>query len=220
MSGVNKPIDSVALSSLLASRVCHDLINPVGALGSGLDVLEDGELDAAMREAALDLISNGGKKSIALLKFARLAYGAAGGFGAQIPMEDAEQALREIFRWSKAELSFTAPAGLAPKETVKVALILGQAAMDCVPRGGKVAVVVDGGSCSVEAAGPRAMLNADLVAALKGEAVDLKPKFAPAYIAGLLARESGGAIDAEIAGDRVLLRAAFRAAAAPASVAC
>jgi histidine phosphotransferase ChpT len=220
MSVAVKTIDSVALSSLLASRVCHDLINPVGALGSGLDVLEDEELDPAMRDAALDLIGTGGKKSIALLKFARLAYGAAGGFGAQIPMEEAEQALREIFRWSKAELEWTAPAGLAPKETVKVALILAQAAMDCVPRGGKVAVVVERNACIVEAAGPRAMLNADLVAALACEVEDLKPKFAPAYIAGLLARERGGSIRAGIDGEKVSIRAVFQAQGAAAAVAC
>lgn len=220
MSSVLKPIDPVALSSLLASRVCHDLINPVGALGSGLDVLEDGDLDPAMREAALDLIGSGGKKSIALLKFARLAYGAAGGFGAQIAMEEAEGALREIFRWSKAELAWSAPPGLASKEAVKIALILAQAAMDCVPRGGKVAVVVERNACTVEATGPRAMLNADLAAALAGEVADLKPKFAPAYIAGLIARETGGGIEAGIEGEKVSIRAAFLVAAAPAALAC
>lgn len=209
MSRVQKAIDPVSLSSLLASRVCHDLINPVGALGSGLDVLEEGDLDPSMRDAALDLISTGGKKSIALLKFARLAYGAAGGFGAQIPIDEAEQAIRELYNWSKAELEWTAPPGLAPKETVKIALILAHAAMDCVPRGGIVKVVVGEDSVSVEATGQRVMLNADLIAALAGEVEDLKPKFAPAYIAGLLAREAGGAIEAALDGDKAAFSARF-----------
>jgi histidine phosphotransferase ChpT len=201
MSGVSKPLDPVALSSLLASRLCHDLINPVGALGSGLEVLEDGDLDAPMRDAANDLIQSGGRKSIALLKFARLAYGAAGGFGAQIPMEEAESAIRELYHWSKAELDWRAPPGLAPKESVKVVLILAHAAMDCVPRGGTVTVSATGDGFEVAARGPRAMLHAELAAALAGDALDLKPKFAPAYIAGLLAREVGGGIEAALDGE-------------------
>jgi histidine phosphotransferase ChpT len=202
-----KPLDPVALSALLASRLCHDLINPVGALGSGLDVLEDGDTEEGMRDAALDLIKSGGKKSIALLKFARLAYGAAGGYGAQIPMEEAEAAIREIYQWSKAELDWRVPAGMRPKDSVKVVLILAQAAMDCVPRGGTVVVSGVGEGFSIEATGARALLNADLVAALSGVLDELKPKFAPAYIAGLLARDGGGEILAALEGDKVSFRA-------------
>lgn len=213
MSVSSKPLDPVALSALLASRVCHDLINPVGALGSGLDVLEDDDLDPGMKDAAIDLIKSGGKKSIALLKFARLAYGAAGGAGAQIAMEDAEQAIRELYHWSKADLVWLAPAGLAPKEAVKVVLILAHAASDCVPRGGKVTVTASDGRYSIVAQGPRAMLNGDLVAALGGNAEELKPKCAPAYIAGLLAREAGGGVEVSILGDRVTFSASFESAA-------
>lgn len=213
MSGVSKPLDPVALASLLASRVCHDLINPVGALGSGLEVLEDKDLDPPMRDAANDLIKSGGKKSIALLKFARLAYGAAGGFGAQIPMEEAEAAIKEIYHWCKAELDWRVPPGLASKEEVKVVLILTQAAADCVPRGGKVTVSATGEGYLVEAAGPRAMLHAELLSALAGDVPELKPKFAPAYIAGLLARETGGGIEAALVGERVAFKGRFVSAA-------
>jgi histidine phosphotransferase ChpT len=212
MSGVSKPLDPVALASLLASRVCHDLINPVGALGSGLEVLEDPDLDPAMRDAANDLIKSGGKKSIALLKFARLAYGAAGGFGAQIPMEEAELALREIYCWSKTELDWRVPPGLASKEAVKIVSILAQVSMDCVPRGGKVSVTATADGYAVEATGPRAMLHAELKAALAGETADIKPKFAPAYIAGLLARETGGDIAATLDGERVTFAATLATA--------
>lgn len=213
MSGAAKPLDPVALASLLASRVCHDLINPVGALGSGLEVLEDKDLDPPMREAANDLVRSGGRKSIALLKFARLAYGAAGGFGAQIPMEEAEASAREIYHWSKADLDWRAPAGMASKEAVKVVMILAQAAADCVPRGGKVTVSATAEGYCVEAAGPRAMLHAELVSALAGDVSGIKPKFAPAYIAGLLARESGGGIDATLEGERVVFNARLAVAA-------
>lgn len=202
-------LDAISLSALLASRLCHDLINPVGALGSGLEVLDDETMDQAMRDSALDLIRSSGHKSIALLKYARLAYGAAGGFGAELPMEEAEAVLRELYNWCKAELVWKVAPGLAPKEHVKALLILAQAAADCAPRGGVVTVTGEAGHYRIEARGPRIILQDDLIAALGGEGADLKPKFAPAYVAGLLAREAGGLVDAALEGDKVVMRAIF-----------
>lgn len=208
MTAADAP-DSISLSALLASRLCHDLINPVGALDSGLQVLDEDGMDQAMKDAALDLIRSGGQKSVSLLKYARLAYGAAGGRGAQLPMEEAELILRDVFRWSKADLVWRAPAGLHLKEKVKTLLILGYAAADSVPRGGSVTIEADAEGFTVTAEGPRALLSDDLIAALAGDATDLKPKFAPAYIAGLMARGLGGAVSAAREGEKVVMRALF-----------
>lgn len=209
MSVSADPLDPITLSSLLASRLCHDLINPIGAIGSGLEVLGEPDMDQAMKDAALDLIRSGGKKSIALLKYARLAYGAAGGFGAQIPMEEASAVLKEIYGWAKADLDWRVSPGSATKEKVKTLLILAYAAADCAPRGGTVSVYEAGGEYVVEAAGPRTILQDDFVRAVCGETEDLKPKFAPAYIAGVMARAGGGEISAALDGDKVVMRAKF-----------
>jgi histidine phosphotransferase ChpT len=167
-------------------------------------------MDQTMKEAALDLIRSGGQKSVALLKFARIAYGAAGGRGAELPMEEAELILRDLYRWAKAELVWRVPAGLQLKEKVKTLLILAHAASDCVPRGGTVTVFAEAGGYGVTAEGPRALLNDDLVAALNGVATDLKPKFAPAYIAGVMARELGGGIIASRTDDKIVMQARFQ----------
>jgi len=205
-----EPLDPVALSALLASRLCHDLINPVGALGSGLEVLEDESMDETMKEAAVDLIKTGGSKSVSLLKYARLAYGAAGGRGVELPMEEAELILRELFEWSKAELEWTVPAIHALKEKVKAVMILTHYASDCVPRGGTVRVSQEGTSFLIEAEGKRALMQDNLPTALLGDTTDMTPKFAPAYIAGLLARELGGAVTVSRENDeKVVFRAQF-----------
>jgi histidine phosphotransferase ChpT len=214
MSVKSQPLDPVSLSALVASRLCHDLINPVGALSSGLEVLDDQSMEQAMKEAALDLIRSGGSKSIALLKYARLAYGASGGRGAELPMEEAESALREVYKWTKAELVWKVPPGLAAKEKVKALLVLAYAAADCVPRGGMVTVSGSRDSFTVEATGARTILNEELGRALAGDTTDIKPKFAPAYIAGLAAREAGGAVSAILEGGRVVMRAKFANAGA------
>lgn len=207
-----EPLDAISLSALIASRLCHDLINPVGALSSGLEVLEDDSMDEGMKEAAVDLIKNGGNKSVSLLKYARLAYGASGGRGVELPMEEAEILMKELFEWSKADLVWSIPPQHALKEKVKTVMILAHFAADFIPRGGTVTVTQESNDFIIEAEGRRAMLQDDLVTALAGHHNEIKPKFAPAYVAGILARELGGRIEATRLGEeKVMMRAEFPA---------
>lgn len=202
-------LEAVALSALLSSRVCHDLINPVGAIGSGLEVLDDPAMDGSMREAALDLIRSGAGKAIALLTYARLAYGAAGGFGAQISLDDARKALEGVFNTVKPELEWRVGDGLAAKENVKVLLILAYAAADCVPRGGKVALTGDINDFVITATGKKILLQDDLIKALEGDARGLAPKFTPALIVSQLIEDSLGRVSAVKNEDSVVLTAKF-----------
>ncbi len=201
--------DALALSALLSSRVCHDLINPVGAVGSGLEVLDDPSMDGVMRDAAMDLIHAGAKKAIALLSYARLAYGAAGGFGAQISLEDARQALEGVYETQKADLEWNLGADLAPKENVKVLLILAYAAADCVPRGGTVSLTGDISNFIITATGKKLYLNDDLVRSMRGDASGIAPKFTPALIAARMIAATGGAMSVDMTDDVVTFRASF-----------
>src|SRR5450755_247220 len=94
------PLD---LAALLCSRVCHDVISPVGAIINGLEVLED-EKDPAMREVALELIKKSAASASARLQFCRLAYGAAGSVGASIDTGDAETVTRGLINNDKIKL--------------------------------------------------------------------------------------------------------------------
>src|ERR1700677_3066593 len=87
-SAVSAP-DALELAALLCSRVCHDLISPVGAIVNGLEVLDDNPKPED-REFALDLIRKSAKTASARLQFCRLAFGAAGSSGAQIDLGDAQ----------------------------------------------------------------------------------------------------------------------------------
>lgn len=199
-----------ALIALMASRLCHDLINPVGALSSGLEVIADPGHDAAMHEEALDLVRKSADKAVALLKFARLAYGSAGGPAARIAWEDAHAALSGLFGWSRAELVWNIPPGDAPKDEAQALLAFAQAAGDCVPRGGQVIVSADApGRYSVVAEGGRIMVQADLASSLNGDAAELKPRFTPVYLAGRAARQRGGMASIDHSEDRLTLRLGF-----------
>ena len=136
-------LDSLDLAALLCSRVCHDVISPVGAIVNGLEVLED-ENDASMRDFALDLIRKSAKQASARLQFARLAFGAAGSAGASIDLGDAEQVARGLFQDDKIAFSWSAPRALFPKNRVKLLLNLVVLAINAVPRGGSVKVAVTG----------------------------------------------------------------------------
>lgn len=201
--------DALSLSALLSSRLCHDLINPIGALSSGLDVLDDPEVDGAMREAAFDLIRSGSTKAIALLTYARLAYGAAGGFGAQIALEDAQKALQALYDTTKADLVWNIGLGMAAKENVKVLMILAYAAADCVPRGGTVTIEGSIDAFTITGTGKKVLLQDALVGALAGDPTDLTPKLTPAYIASGIVASTGGKVSAELSDDIVTFRASF-----------
>ena len=199
--------DALALSALISSRVCHDLINPVGALSSGLQVLDDPSMEGSMREAAMDLIRAGAQKAIALLSYA--GDGAAGGFGAQISLEDAQKALAALFEITKADLDWKIGTGLAAKENVKVLMVLAYAAADCVPRGGVVSITGSIDDFTVTATGKKVLLNDDLVRALGGDAGELTPKHTPALIASQLVAAAGGRLTADRTEEAVTFRAIF-----------
>ncbi len=207
-NSANEP-DPIDLSALLSSRVCHDLINPVGAISSGLSMIDDQTSDAAMKEMADELVRDGTKKALAILSYARLAYGAAGGHGAEIKLEDAQDVLSALFDTTKANLDWRMPDIMLPKNKVKILLVMAYAAAEAVPRGGDVIISETQDGFTLEITGKRLFLNDEFVAAIDGDGTDLKPKFTPAYIAGLLARESNGALKAENDGEKIIMNASF-----------
>ena len=205
--------DATTLSALMCSRVCHDLINPVGALASGLEVLNDPTSDPDVRSTALELIASSAEKSVALLKYARLAYGAAGGVGAELPFDEARSVLSGMFGFMKAELDWRIPPSQRPKEEVRAVLVFALAAADCAVRGGIVRVSGSDGAYEVRAEGARIIVQEEMTQAIAGVASDLKPKFTPHYLAGMAARASGGVAALERDGDAAVFRVEFAAAA-------
>ena len=82
------PASALDLASLLCSRLCHDMLSPVGALSNGLELLAE-EKDPEMRQRCFELLEQSARASADKLKFFRLAFGAAGGFGDQVPVNEA-----------------------------------------------------------------------------------------------------------------------------------
>ena len=194
-----EPLD---LAAMLCSKVCHDVISPVGAIVNGLEVLED-DSDPSMRDVAIDLIKRSAAGASAKLQFCRLAFGAAGSAGASIDTGDADKVARALLETEKTKLNWNAPRQFLPKNKVKLLLNLCQIANATIPRGGVIEVALIGEgegagvSVSVKAANPRLQPHfADLLAGdvkdAKVDAHSIQP-----YFAGLVARECGLSVKVE-----------------------
>ena len=192
-------LDAIDLAALLCSRVCHDVISPVGAIVNGLEVLED-EKDPGMREFAFDLITKSSKQASARLQFARIAFGAAGSKGAEIDLGDAEQVARGLFLDDKTKLEWESPRILLAKNKVKLLLNLVMIATGTIPRGGEIFVKVSGeaDTCKMEirTKGTHARIPAHVEELIAGEPESgtIDAHAIQPFFAGLVAREAQMAV--------------------------
>ena len=167
-----EPLD---LAALLCSRVCHDLISPVGAVVNGLEVLEESK-DEATKQFALDLIKKSSRTASAKLQFCRIAFGAAGSAGSQIDTGDAETISRGFLEDEKTKLAWNVPRTLVAKNRVKLLLNMLVIAGQAIPRGGNLAI---------EAVGSGENMGFKVTAT----GTNAKP---PQHAAALIAGDTGG----------------------------
>ncbi|HEY5046788.1 MAG TPA: histidine phosphotransferase family protein [Rhizomicrobium sp.] len=165
-------MNDLEFAALLVSRVCHDLVSPVGAVVNGLEVLED-ERDAAMRADALKLVTSSAELAAARLKFARIAFGAAGSAGAEIDLSEVGRIMRGLAKGSKVEIDWQAANINWPKDWAKLLMNATLVAADGLPRGGRVTVETSADQVApnfaIRAAGQGARLLEDVERAVRGE---------------------------------------------------
>jgi len=204
---------STDLAALLCSRLCHDMLSPVGALSNGLELLAD-EKDPEMRKRCFELLEQSAKISTDKLKFFRLAYGAAGGFGDEVPADEPRDLVagliaaneRVAFEWGVADSTL-------PKPAVKVLLNLSAIAIDALVRGGTLAIGAErregATEIAVRATGPRVAFDANIGKALDGSlaARELTGRTAPAHMIRLLADELGGGVQYAMSAEALVMGA-------------
>lgn len=142
MNHIPKPSD-LELAALISSKICHDVIGPVGAIYNGLEILNEDD-DANAKNYALNVIRQVTEQASARLQFARFAFGAAGSAGAIIDLNTAEQISRGFIGQGKHKLLWKGPMGHMAKDKVKLLLNLVACATTALPRGGDIEVNVEG----------------------------------------------------------------------------
>jgi histidine phosphotransferase ChpT len=202
-------LGALDLAALLCSRVCHDLISPVGAIVNGIEVLEE-DKDEETRTFALDLIKKSSRNASARLQFCRLAFGAAGSAGAQIDTGDAEKVSRGLIEDEKIKITWNLARELRPKNQVKLLLNMMLVAAGTIPRGGTLTVDPVEGSLGfrITAAGLNARVTpttVELLVGAPGQTVDahgVQP-----FYTGILARECGLSVTAVAEGETIVVAA-------------
>ncbi len=206
-------MNDIDFASFLVSRVCHDLVGPMGAVVNGLEVLED-ERDAAMRADAIKIVSQSANQALARLQFLRIAFGAAGSAGAELDLNEVGRLVTGLLEGSKVKLEWQSAHVNWPKDWAKLLMNATMLAADCLPRGGQVVVETSGigapPSFKIRANGAHAKVLEEVEKAVRGEAshgpVDargiqpfLTHKLASGINAGLTLTPRDGGVDIQAA---------------------
>ena len=204
---------SIDLAAMLCSRLCHDMLSPVGALSNGLELLAL-ETDPEMRANVMQLLEQSATISTNKLKFFRLAFGAAGGFGERVDIEEPKALIEALvadknnieINWALAEANLGKPA-------IKVLLNFAQIAIDALVRGGSldIGAEVRNGACEivVRASGPTVAFDDTIGKALDGtlDRSELSSRTAAAHMIALLAEQAGGGLQYARTDDALVLGA-------------
>lgn len=208
MSATVTKLTPSGLAALLSARICHDLISPIGALGTAIEVLDD-ESNAEMHDDAMGLVRLSSRQAGAKLRFLRLAFGAGGSAPGIIAVEELKSLIAGMYEGGKATISWnTALEGLE-KNTARLLLNLAMLAVQSVPRGGDVVISAEqlGGATtlSLAASGPKSRLDAAVEKTLAGKAPDdgFDGRTIQPFYAGMIARELKGTVSANIDGETV-----------------
>ena len=197
------------LTAMLCSRLCHDLVGPIGAISNGIEILED-ETDPGMRDQAIGLLARSAKQATGRLRFYRLAFGAAGGEEMPVSLAEARQAAVGMFEDEKADLNWAEADGGDPslgKTAMRLVLNLILIAGGSLIRGGdlfvRMAPVGNGWRVELTASGPTVKVDEQVVSILRGEQAvdDIETRMVQPLYTSLLAKAIGSRIDLSQAGE-------------------
>ena len=189
------------LSALLCARICHDLISPVGALGTAIEILDDNS-NIDMHDDAMALVRTSSRQAAAKLKFLRIAFGAAGSAPGVIPTAEVQTLTNDMFADSKPDLVWNIDSIGIDKNRARIVMNLVMLGIQAAPRGGTVTVTRqgqgEGANFIIVSEGPKARLDAAIANAIAGKVPEdgFDGRSIQPLYANLLARDIGGTIGA------------------------
>ena len=165
-------IDASTLVALVSSRICHDLVSPVSALTTALDILDD-DHGADMREQAMELIRTSAGQAAVKLEFMRATFGAGTIGVGTTDLGDLKDLATRFVQSQKPDFIWNLAIQTVPRAAARILMNLILVALDCLPRGG--VIEVNGHkddnqlTLSITASGTRATLKPSVRAGLAGE---------------------------------------------------
>lgn len=194
--------DPLLLTGLLCSRLCHDLVGPVGALVNGVELLtdiDDGDDEDGLRDQSLTLLGESAAELSARLRLFRLAFGAAAD-GASVGHDELAEVLLPVMQGRRVAATIEGAREGAPRGLARLALLMAIFGADCLPRGGKLVVTFEAtGGVSVALSGDRLALPVAHATVLDGDESEIEARTAPVAYALRLAAVEGRRLTAEVA---------------------
>jgi histidine phosphotransferase ChpT len=208
--------DGVDFASLLVSRLCHDLLSPVGSFGNGLELLAD-EHEPEMRARCLNLLESASRTAINKLKFFRLAFGSAGGYGDAIASGDILDAVQGLVAEGRTvTLSWIGEEAALAKPAARVLLLLSMVLVEALVRGGRIDMAVERRGDRLELAirgeGDRVIIDNATNEAFADGRIVADPKTVPVALARRIAESAGGTIMMSRPSDREMVVGAILSA--------
>ena len=207
MNDIPMPVDMPAeeLAALLCARLCHDLVAPVSAINTALEVMDD-EDSGDMREEALKLLHLSAGQAAAKLEFARLAFGAGTSAPGMVETRELQRLVMGAFASAKSEIIWKVTAPQLSKRAARLLLNLTILGVEAALRGGSVHIeAASAERMRVSAVGGLTKLLPAVTAALQGEALEngYDGRSIQPYYTGLIARSLGGRAEARTLTDGV-----------------
>ncbi|HST91588.1 MAG TPA: histidine phosphotransferase family protein [Brevundimonas sp.] len=201
--------DGQALATLVAGKLCHDFISPAGAISSGLDLLKDPTAQD-MRDDAMSLIEASAKKMIALVSFARVAFGASAS-AERFSAVELGELVAGLTEGGRASLAWEVQDGDYSKPQARALVNLAYLTVAALPSGGVATITTrrEGGDLIIDGAaeGNRARLKGEALAGLSGQPLSegLPGQWIQPYWLWLTVNDAGGGLDVDVAEGRINL---------------
>jgi len=218
MSSTVTKLTPTSLAALLCARICHDLISPVGALGTAIEVLDD-ETSTDMHPDAMDLVRNSSRQAGAKLRFLRLALGAGGSAPGVIAVDEVKSLINDMYSEGKSTLHWDISSDGIEKGCARILLNLTMLAVQAIPRGGDLKITVTENAetthMNLAATGPKSRLDPAIEKTLGGKAPEdgFDGRTIQPFYTGMLTRELKGTVTTSIEDETVLFVAKIPAKA-------
>lgn len=193
---------NTALTALIGSRICHDLISPIGAINNGLELLG---MSGSTPGPEMELIQESVGNASARIRFFRIAYGAAG--EQMMGRSEVVAILNDVMHGGRLDVAW-GPMDSQPRVAVRLAFLALQCMEAAMPYGGRIEISQNEGAWLLHGRADKLNIDDDLwsILATRETPDDLRPAHVQFALMPLIALDEGRRIIAEIAEQDIKLR--------------
>lgn len=148
--------DPANLAALIGSRMCHDLISPIGAINNGLELMV---MSGAQQSPEMQLIGESVDNASARIRFFRIAFGAAG--DQLVGPPEVSSILRDLYKNSRLDVQWL-PDDARPRACVRLVFLALMCIETGMPYGGQINISDKDGAWDITGTGDKVNIDADL----------------------------------------------------------